>query len=82
MNLVLISVDRFDTSDSITGSPREMMNSKNLIVSSVQDDFGEFSTIGCVKASATKESSFNTTGLTNPFVSNEQIIQKNSRIAG
>ena len=76
MNLVLISVDRFDTSDSITGSPREMMNSKNLIVSSVQDDFGEFSTIGCVKASETKESSFNMAGITNPFVSNEQKNQK------
>ena len=69
-------MDRFDTSDSITGSPREMMNSKNLIVSSVQDDFGEFSTIGCVKASTTKESAFNMTGLTNPFVSNEQKNQK------
>lgn len=30
------------------------MNSKNLVVLSVQDDFGEFSTIGYVKASATK----------------------------
>lgn len=69
-------MDRFDTSDSITGSPRDMMNSKNLIVSSVQDDFSEFSTIGCVNASATKESVFNMTGLTNPFVSNEQINQK------
>jgi len=69
-------VDRFDTSDSITGSPRDMMNSKNLIVSSAQEDFGKFSTIGCVKASATKESAFNMTGLTNPFVSNEQINQK------
>ena len=69
-------MDRFDTSDSITGSPQEMMNSKNLIVSSVQDDFGEFFTIGYVKASATKESSFNMNGLTNRFVSNEQKNQK------
>ena len=69
-------VGGFDTTYSITGSPWDIKNSKDLIVSSVQDDFGKSSTIGYIKASGTAEGASNMTGLANSFVSNEQINQQ------
>jgi hypothetical protein len=69
-------VGGFDTTYSITGSPWDIKNSKDLIVSSVQDDFGKSSTIGYIKASGTAEGASNMTALANPFASNEQINQK------
>jgi hypothetical protein len=68
-------VGGFDTTYSITGSPWDIKNSNDLIVSSVQDDFGKSSTIGYIK-SGTAEGASNMTALANPFVSNEQINQK------
>ena len=69
------SVGGFNSTYSITGSPDDIKNLKDLITSSILDDFTNSSTIGYVKLSESNSNSGNQQ-IANPFASNEQINQK------
>ena len=64
----------FNTTYSITGSPIDIEKSKNLVVSSIVEDFANSSTIGYVKLSDPTSNS-DKQEIANPFASNEQIDQ-------
>ncbi len=66
----------FDASYSITGSPMNMKDSKDLIISSIVDDFEKSSTVGYIKLSNSTSNSSVGMEIANPFASNEQITQK------
>jgi hypothetical protein len=69
------SVGGFNTTYTITGSLNDIKNSRDLITSSILDDFTNSSTIGYVKLS----DSITDTGnqqIANPFASNEQVEEK------
>lgn len=69
------SVGEFSTTYTITGPDNDIKNSKDLIISSIVDDFTKSSTIGYVKLSNSNSSSGNQQ-IANPFASNEQIKEK------
>jgi hypothetical protein len=69
------SVGGFSTTYTITGSLNDIKNSKDLITSSILDDFTNSSTIGYVKLSDSNPNS-DQQQIANPFASNEQIEQK------
>ena len=69
------SIGGFGTTYTITGSSNDIENYKDLITSSILDDFTNSSTIGYVKLSESNSSSGNQQ-IANPFASNEQIEQK------
>ena len=66
----------FDASYSITGSPMNIKDSKDLIISSIVDDFEKSSTVGYIKLSNSTSNSSVGIEIANPFASNEQINQK------
>lgn len=69
------SVGGFSNTYTITGPTNDIKNSKDLITSSIRDDFTNGSTIGYVKLSDSNSDSDNQQ-IANPFASNEQIGQK------
>jgi hypothetical protein len=69
-------VGSFDTTYTITGTASDIKDSKDVIVSSIIDDFTNTSTIGYVKVPNSESSTSNTQEIANPFASNEQIEQK------
>lgn len=69
------SVGGFSTTYTITGTANDIKNSKDLVTSSILDDFTNSSTIGYVKLSDTNSDS-DKQQIANPFASNEQIEQK------
>lgn len=67
----------FDTTYSMTGTADDFVKSKDVLVTSILDDFGKSSTIGYVKMNNTAaETNDNITQIANPFVSKEQIDEK------
>jgi hypothetical protein len=69
-------VGGFDTAYSITGTPMNIKNSKDLIISSIVEDFTKSPTVGYVKISKSITNSSGKTEIANPFASNEQINQQ------
>lgn len=69
------SVGGFSTTYTITGPDNDIKNSKDLIRSSIVDDFTKSSTIGYVKLSDSNSNS-DKQQIANPFASNEQIKEK------
>ena len=69
------SVGGFGTTYTINGPANDIKKSKDLIRSSILDDFTNSSTIGYVKFADSKSNSANQQ-IANPFASNEQIEQK------
>jgi hypothetical protein len=69
-------VGGFDAAYSITGTPMNIKDSKDLIISSIVKDFAESSTVGYVKISKSMPNSSAKTEIANPFASNEQINQQ------
>jgi hypothetical protein len=69
------SVGGFSTTYAITGTANDIKNSKDLITSSILNDFANSSTIGYVKLSDSNPDS-DQQQMANPFASNEQIEQK------
>lgn len=65
----------FNTTYRIKGSPIDIENSKNLVVSSIVKDFANSSIIGYVKL-LDPSSNSDKQEIANPFASNEQIDQK------
>lgn len=72
-------VGSYGTTYTITGPANDIKNSKDLIRSSILDDFTNTSTIGYVKLSDSNSNSGNQQ-IANPFASNEQIEQKITEI--
>ena len=69
-------VNGFDTTYTLKGTKFDYDKARDLVVSSIVDDFTNSSTSGYVKVKDTSPSSSNATGLANPFASNEQISEK------
>lgn len=69
-------VNGFDTTYTLKGTKFDYDKARDLVVSSIVDDFTNSSTSGYVKVKDTNPSSSNATGLANPFASNEQISEK------
>jgi hypothetical protein len=69
-------VNGFDTTYTIKGTKFDYDKARDLIVSSISDDFNSSSTIGYIKLEDGSSSTSNTTGIANPFASKEQINEK------
>ncbi|CAN5422753.1 hypothetical protein BH18THE2_BH18THE2_06710 [soil metagenome] len=71
-------VGSFDTTYSVVGGVSPMDASKDLIVSTITEDFGTSSTIGYVNNTSASGSQANPTQLTllNPFATKEDIDEK------
>lgn len=69
-------VNGFDTTYTLKGTKFDYDKARDLVLSSIVDDFTNSSTSGYVKVKDTSSSSSNATGLANPFASNEQISEK------
>lgn len=67
----------FDTTYTMTGTANDFIKSKNVLMTTILDDFSKSSTIGYIKMNNTStQTNDNTIGLANPFVSKEQIDKK------
>jgi hypothetical protein len=66
----------FDTKYNITGTPMNIKESKDLIISSIVEDFAKSSIVGYVKSSKSVSNLSGKTEIENPFASNEQINQR------
>jgi hypothetical protein len=70
-------IGAFDTTYSITGSVRSMDASKDLIVSTITEDFGNSATIGYVNnTSSPSQANLDQPGLPNPFATKADIDEK------
>jgi hypothetical protein len=70
-------VSGFDTTYDIQGGTLDLSKGRDLVLSTITDDFDNSTLIGYVKAGkAGTEGTANTTGLANPFVTVEQINEK------
>lgn len=76
-------VSGFDTTYTIEGKKYDFDKARDLVVSSIAEDFANSPTIGYIKVVESNSSSSNATGLANPFASKEQIHEKiNSLLNG
>jgi hypothetical protein len=71
-----VFVGGFGANYSITGTAMNIKYSKDLIISSIVEDFTKSPTVGYVMVSKSMSNSSDMTGITNPFAINEQIEQK------
>lgn len=70
-------ISGFDTTYTIKGTTLDFSKGRDLVVSTIIDDFDNSTTIGYVKAGEVSSGgTANTTGLANPFVTVEQINEK------
>ena len=69
-------VSGFDTTYTIEGKKSDFDKARDLVVSSISEDFANSPTIGYIQAAESTSSGTNTTGLANPFASKEQIHEK------
>jgi hypothetical protein len=69
-------VNGFDTTYTIKGTKFDYDKARDLIISSISNDFTYSSTSGYVKLEETSSPNSNVTGLANPFASKEQINEK------
>jgi hypothetical protein len=70
-----LSVGEFNSTYTITGNAADIINSKDLILETVTNDFTKSSTVGYVTLNNGSETN-DITQIANPFASNEQISQK------
>ena len=71
----------FETTYKVTGTQADFIKARDTLISSVIDDFDKSPTIGYIKMSNTNtqasgNTTGNTTGLANPFVSQDQVNAK------
>lgn len=67
----------FDTTYSMTGTAADFVKAKDVLTTSILDDFGKSSTIGYIKMNNMDiQTNDNMTQIANPFVSKEQIDEK------
>src|SRR5262245_53170160 len=69
-------VSGFDTTYDIQGGTLDLSKGRDLILSTITDDFDNSTLVGYVKGGKASEATANTTGLANPFVNVEQINEK------
>jgi hypothetical protein len=67
----------FDTTYTMTGTATDFIKAKDVLMTSILDDFSKSTTIGYIKINSTVTQTNNDmAGLANPFVSKEQIDKK------
>ena len=71
-----VQLDRFSTNYTIDGKISSLNNSKDLITSTIVDDFDKNPNIGYIVNSSSSQASSTQLGLPNPFVSKDLINQK------
>lgn len=69
-------VNGFDTTYTIKGTKFDYDKGRDLVLSSIIDDFTNSSTSGYVKVKENSSPDSNATGLANPFANKEQINEK------
>jgi hypothetical protein len=69
-------VNGFDTTYTIKGTKADYDKAKDLVVSTIADDFTNSSISGYIKVVETNSSNSNAAELANPFASPEQINEK------
>jgi len=69
-------VNGFDTTYTIKGTKADYDKARDLVVSTIADDFTNSSTTGYIKVVETNTSNSNVPELANPFASPEQINEK------
>ena len=69
-------VNGFDTTYTIKGTKFDYDKGRDLVLSSIIDDFTNSPTSGYVKVKENSSPDSNATGLANPFASKEQINEK------
>ena len=69
-------VNGFDTTYTIKGTKFDYDKARDLVVSTIGDDFTNSSTSGYIKMEEDSPSSSNATGIANPFASPKQINEK------
>jgi hypothetical protein len=77
-----VFVGEFSANYSIFGTPMDIKQSKELIISSIVGDLTKSPTAGYVMASKSKSNPSDISGIANPFASNEQINQKIQSVLG
>jgi hypothetical protein len=66
-------VNGFDTTYTLKGTKFDYDKARDLVVSTISDDFTNSPTSGYIKVEDNSTSNSNATGLANPFASQEQI---------
>ena len=67
----------FDTTYSMTGTASDFIRAKDVLMTSILDDFSKSSTIGYIKMNNTAtQTNGNMTEIANPFVSKDQVDEK------
>lgn len=70
-------IGAFDTTYSITGSVRSMEASKDLLISTITEDFGNSPTVGYVNnTNSPSQATLDQPGLPNPFATKADIDEK------
>ena len=69
-------VNGFDSTETIKGTKFDYDKGRDLVLSSIIDDFTNSSTSGYVKVKENSSPDSNATGLANPFANKEQINEK------
>ena len=70
-------ISGFDTTYDIKGGTLDLSKGRDLILSTIIEDFDNSTTIGYIKpGKISPEGTANTTGLANPFVTVEQVNEK------
>jgi hypothetical protein len=69
-------VNGFDTTYTLKGTKFDYDKARDLVLSSIVDDFTNSSTSGYVKVKDTSPSSSNATGLANPFASMNKLVKR------
>jgi hypothetical protein len=70
------NVGSFDTTYRVAGERGAIMETKNLIISTITSDFTSSPTIGYIRVGNTSALGTNATALANPFATTEMITQK------
>ena len=69
-------VSGFDTSYTIEGNQFDYDKGRDLVVSTISEDFSNSPTSGYIKFAETNSSNYNASAIVNPFASKEQIREK------
>lgn len=72
----MLSIGTFHNSFAITGDPKSLSSSKDLIISGVNDDINRSAIIGYIRAENVTSANMTGAGMPNPFVSPQAVTEE------
>src|SRR5574341_2319439 len=72
----MLSIGTFHNSFMITGDPKSLSSSKDLIISGVNDDINRSAIIGYIRAENISSANMTGAGMPNPLVSPQAVTEK------